>query len=195
MRAVNLLPSDAYAAKQRLPHAPIVLAATAPLLVGALIYLGYSFEHSAVVDRQETLGLVRSQIAALGPSPELASESAGVAGDRSAREAELSNALAKQVPWDATFDQISRVLPADAWLTTLTVQSPTPSGGAATPVSPTAFSIQGYTSSQAAVAYVLSRLALVPSLSSVALGSTTASAAGTKTVVQFTITASIKGTS
>ena len=197
MRAINLLPPDSYAAKQRLPHAPTVLAASVPLLAGALIYLGYSVQHSTVVDRQQTLGLVQSQLAALRPSPQLASESAGVASDRSARQSELADVLSKQIPWDVMFDRISRVLPSDAWLTSLTAQSPTPSGGtsSATAPSATAFTIQGYAYSQASVAYVLSRLAVVPGLSEVSLASTNLSAVGSKNLVQFNITASVQGAS
>src|SRR5262249_24540214 len=78
MRAVNLLPANASAPKQRLPHAPVVLAATVPVLAGALVYLGYSLEHSQVVDRQTSLGVVQSQIAELGPSPELVAKSSSV---------------------------------------------------------------------------------------------------------------------
>jgi Tfp pilus assembly protein PilN len=194
MRAVNLLPPNAYAPKQRLPHAPVVLAASAPVLVGALLYLGYSLEHSKVVDRQNALGVVQTQIAALQPSPALASESAGVQSARTARELELEDALSKQFPWDVTFEQISRVLPSDAWLTNLSVQSPTPSGSASSAaVSPTALSIQGSTYTEEGVAHVLTRLALVPTLSQVTLGTVSVSppGKGTKTTVQFTITASI----
>jgi Tfp pilus assembly protein PilN len=196
MRAVNLLPPNAYAPKQRLPHAPVVLAATAPVFAGALLYLGYSLEHSKVADRQDTLGIVHSQIAALQPSPQLASESAGVESARVARERELADALGKQFPWDVTFEQISRVLPSDAWLTSLSVQSPTPSGSTAAP-STTALSIQGSTYTEEGVAHVLTRLALVPTLSKVTLGTVSVAQGGqgTKKTVQFTITASISAAS
>lgn len=193
MRSVNLLPPNAYAPKQRLPHAPVVLAASAPVFVGALLYLGYSLEHSKVVDRQNALGIVQSQISALQPSPALAAASASVEGARTARTAELADALAKQFPWDVTFEQISRVLPSDAWLTNLSVQSPTPSGSTSSTVSPTALSLQGSTYSEEGVAHVLTRLALVPTLSKVTLGtvSMSPSGKGTRRTVQFTITASI----
>jgi Tfp pilus assembly protein PilN len=194
MRAVNLLPQNAYAPRQRLPHAPVVLAATAPILAGALVYLGYSLEHAKVTDRQDSLALVRSQIDALRPAPVLTAATAGAAAQLASRQAALAGVLAQQVPWDVVFDQIARVLPADAWLTTLSAASPTPVASAAAS-SPTAFSIQGYTYSQAAVAHVLTRLALVPSLADVALSSTTATAAGGKQLVQFSITASIAGAS
>jgi Tfp pilus assembly protein PilN len=194
MRAVNLLPLDAYAPRQRLPHAPVMLAATVPLLAAALVYVGYSLEHAQVADRQLSLGLVQSQIAALSPSQALVAESGQVGDERTRRETALADALVKQVPWDVTFDQLSRVLPARAWLTSLSAQSPTPAtsiaGAAAS--SPTSVTIQGETYTQADVATVLSRLALVPALADVALASTTSNDIGKKPVVQFSITASLR---
>ena len=198
MRAVNLLPPNAYAPKQRLPHAPLVLASTAPVLVGAMLYLGWSVEHSKVVDRQNRLGAVQSQIAELGPSPQLVSESAAVEGQRTTRETALNTVLSDQIPWDVMFGQVSRVLPANAWLTTLTATSPTPSGGTSTSstsssASAQALSIEGYTYSQQDVAEVLTRLALVPSLSDVTLQTSTLATVGNRPLIQFTITASISG--
>src|SRR5207249_2066439 len=143
MRAVNLLPSDAYAPKQRLPYAPVVLAATAPILAGALVYLGYSLEHAKVSDRQVALGVVQSQVDAIAPSPTLVSESARVTGERAKRVLELSDALGKQIPWDVALEQIARVMPANAWLTSLTAASPTPAGSIAGAA--TTFTLQGYT--------------------------------------------------
>jgi Tfp pilus assembly protein PilN len=193
MRAVNLLPPNAYAPKQRLPHAPVVLAATAPVLAGALVYLGYTVEHSRVVDRQTSFSVVQAQIAKLGPSPQLVAESAKVASDRSARGAALTAALSERVGWEVTFDALSRVMPAGSWLTNLDAQSPTPAGAvtSATTANPTGFTAQGYADSQATVAVVLARFALVPGLSNVTLTSTTSTTIGTKNVVQFSMTAQI----
>jgi Tfp pilus assembly protein PilN len=190
MRAVNLLPADAYAAKQRLPHAPIVLAATAPVLACALVYLGYSIEHSKVTDKRIALGVIQSQVASLSPSQALVDAAGRVADQRTARQVEVADALAKQMPWDIAFDQIGRVLPGNAWLTSVIAQSPTPVGGGAGS-SPTQCTIQGYTSSQADVALVLQRLSLVPALTNVTLASSTESTVGTTPVVQFNITASL----
>jgi len=195
MRAVNLLPSNAYAPKQRLPHAPVVLAATVPALAGALVYLGYSVEHSKVVDRQNTLGTVHAQIAAMAPSPTLVNESATVASARVAREGELADALSKRVPWDLSLEQIARVFPKGAWLSTLNAQPPTPATSASTTGAASMFTITGYADTHATVAFILARLQLVPSLTDVALVSSTDMPNGKKTVVQFNITASVRGAS
>ena len=191
MRAVNLLPVDAYAAKAKLPHAPIVLAATAPVLAGALVYLGYSLEHPKVTDRRIALEIVQSQVDAMTPSQALVAQSSQVAAQRVLRQRELSDALGKQQPWDVALDQIGRVLPANAWLTSLTAASPTPVTATTGPTTATA-SIQGYTYSMDDVATVLSRLSLLPSLTNVQLTGASSSTVGTKTVTQFQITANVQ---
>ena len=193
MRAVNLLPVDAYVAKPKLPHAPIVLAATAPVLAGALVYLGYSLEHPKVTDRRISLEIVQSQVDAMTPSQALVAQASQVAVQRVLRQRELSDALGKQQPWDVALDQIGRVLPANAWLTSLSAASPTPVTAAA-PTTATA-SIQGYTYSMDDVATVLSRLSLLPSLTNVQLTGASSSQVGTKTVTQFQITANVKAAS
>ncbi len=194
MRAVNLLPLEAYAPKQRIPHAPVVLAATAPILAGALVYLGYSIEHSKVVDQQLALGTLQSQIAALQPSPALASQASTVASARQARETELADALSKRVPWDVTFEALSRALPAGAWLTTLNATNPIPSGSASTGAAAVnGFSVQGYAESNEIVAAVIQRLQLVPGLSDVTLtNAASSSPTGGKALVQFAITATVE---
>ena len=189
MRAVNLLPADAYAPKQRLPHAPVVLAATAPLLAGALVYLGYSLEHSKVSDRRATLDAIQAQVVALSPSQTALAQVSQIADERTKHQTELANALAKEQPWDVAFDQIGRVLPANAWLTAVSASSPTAVNGTSSSVP---CSIQGYTLSQADVARVLERLALVPALTNVALSSSSATQIGKRNVVQFAITAGLK---
>ncbi len=196
MRAVNLLPLDSYAPKQRLRHAPLVLGAMLPVLAGALVFLGWSLEHSKLVERQNELGAVEASIAALGPTQALRDEATTIASDRSAREAALSDALSKQLPWDVALAQLSRVVPSDVWLTALSAQSPTPAASAATSSTaatpnPSGFTIQGYTMSHDSVARLLERLALVPSLSDVALASTSSSAIGSRQVVQFSVSAEL----
>ena len=191
MRAVNLLPIDAYAAKPKLPHAPVVLAATTPLLAGALVYLGYSLEHPKVTDRRIALEIVQSQVDAMTPSQALVSQASQVAAQRVLRQRELSDALGKQQPWDVALDQIGRVLPANAWLTSLSAQSPTPVGATTGAVAATA-SIQGFTYSMNDVATVLARLSLLPSLTNVQLTSASSAPIGAKDVVQFQISATVQ---
>ena len=194
MRAVNLLPADTYAPKQRLPHAPLVFGAMLPVLAGALVFLTWSLQHSKLVERQNQLGAVEAQIAALGPTQTLRDEASRISGDRAKRQTALTDALAKQLPWDVALGQVSRVLPPDVWLTTLSAQSPTPVGSATTTTSSASgaaagFTIQGYTLSHDSVAQLLERLALLPSLANVSLSSTSSNTVGDTPVIQFNVEA------
>ena len=113
-------------------------------------------------------------------------------------------------------DQIARVLPANIWLTQLNALSPTPTTAAPPPAAPTTttssgsssssssaativpaapsaiFTITGYAYSHDDVAHLLARLALVPSLANVTLGSTSSATVGPKAVVQFTVNATMQ---
>lgn len=192
MKAVNLLPKDAYAPRQRLPHARIVLAGTLPALAAALVFLGYSLEHSQVVDRQNELGLVQSQIAALGPSQALVDESTRVNAEKTSRAAAVQTVLDKRVAWDVLLPRVARVTPGGAWYTSLSASSPTPTAAATATAGPL-LTLQGYAPTQAAVAQLLARLPLVPGIGAATLGSSTSSVVGSKTLFQFSIQATLTG--
>ncbi len=197
MRAVNLLPPESFAPKKRVPNASYIFGAMLPVLAGACVFLGWSYEHSKVVDRQNDLGAVEATIAQLRPTQTLRDEASRIGSDRASRETALNAVLANQIPWDVSLGQIARVLPGDVWLTSLTAQSPTPSGSVSTPgtasatASPTGFTIQGYTFSHDSVALLLERLALVPSLSGVTLSSTSSNTVGKTPVIQFNVSAAM----
>jgi Tfp pilus assembly protein PilN len=192
VKAVNLLPKDAYAPKQRLPHARIVLAGTLPLLAAALVYLGYTLEHAQVVDRQNELGLVQSQIAALGPSQALVAESTRVNSEKTSRAAAVQAVLDKRVAWDVLLPRVARVTPGGSWYTSLAASSPTPVAAAATALGPS-LTLQGYAPTQDAVAQLLARLPLVPGIGAVTLNSSTSAELGSKTLFQFSVGATLTG--
>jgi Tfp pilus assembly protein PilN len=192
VKAVNLLPKDAYAPKQRLPHARLVLAGTLPLLAAALVYLGYSLEHAQVVDRQNELGLVQSQIAALGPSQALVAESTRVNSEKTSRAAAVQAVLDKRVPWDVLLPRVARVTPGGSWYTSLVASSPTPAAAAAATTGP-AMTLVGYAPTQDAVAQLLARLPLVPGIGTATLTSSTATVVGSKSLFQFSIDATLTG--
>jgi Tfp pilus assembly protein PilN len=191
MRAVNLLPKNAYAPKQRLPHARLVLAGTVPVLAAALVYLGYALEHSQVVDRQQQLGLVQSEIAALGPSQALVAESARVGAEKTSRAAAVQTVLDKRFPWDTLLPRVARVTPGGSWYTSLTASSPTPTSGSAS--SGPSLTLQGFAPSHDIVAQLLERLSLVPGIGDVTLSSSTGSSVEAKSPVQFSINATLEG--
>jgi Tfp pilus assembly protein PilN len=196
MRAVNLLPKNAYAPKQRLPHAKVVLAATTPVLAGALVFLGYSFAHAHLVDKQSQLGDIQSQVAALGPSQQEVADASQVTSLRGSREAALQSVLASRLAWDVLLPQVAAVTPPGTWFTSLTAQAPTAGAStstSSTTTSGTGLSLSGYAPSQEAVAQLLERLALVPGVSGVTLGSSLATTLGASKVVQFDVSAALAG--
>jgi Tfp pilus assembly protein PilN len=192
VKAVNLLPKDAYAPRQRLPHARLVLAGTLPVFAAALVFLGYSLEHSQVVDRQNELGVVQSQIAALGPSQALVDESTRVNAEKTSRAAAVQAVLDKRVAWHVLPPRLARVTPGGAWYTSLSASTPTPTSAASATAGPS-LTLQGYAPTQAAVAQLLARLPLVPGIGTATLGSSTASPVGSKTLFQFSIQATLTG--
>ena len=205
MRAVNLLPKDDPRARRGMPSPWVLLSAAAPLVAGSLVYFGYSTEHSSVIDKRAELTAVQSRLAALTPSLASAAAETGLVSQRSTRQAALQDALAKEMPWNLTLDDLARVLPKDVWLTSLSAQSPTPAGTAAVatapaaPGLPTSFTLNGYAHTQADVADLLARLSLLPMLNDVTLASTTtttsasATAGGTgQSFVQFEVAAGLQ---
>lgn len=192
MRAVNLLPKDAGVSPRRRSAAPILLAATAPLLVGSLVFVGWSVEHRAVAQKRSDLGVVQALTAQTKPSSAAAVQiNALLVTEGLARRSALNSALLDQPNWYSTLRDLARVLPSNVWLTQLNAASPTPANPSTTSSAASSFSIQGYTYSQQSVAHLLERLQLLPTLTNVMLGSSTAAQSGTKTLVQFQVTATV----
>jgi len=194
MRAVNLLPRAVTLSSRAKPTAAVIGAIAAPFVAGGLVLAGYAFEHSAVTSARGRLAAVQAQVAAIPhrvstqPAP-----NSTLALEQQSRRSALDAALASRIPWDATLVDLARVLPADVWLTSLALTSPTPADSTAPTgaASTSAFTIQGFTYSQDSVARLLTRLQLLPILSNVTLATTAASTVGLKPVVQFTVNAAI----
>ena len=129
---------------------------------------------------------------------------AGVAGDEAVRATAVASVLGGRLAWDAVFRDISRVLPENVWLTSLSMTQPqagnlsdaaAAAGSVQTPgqpaAAPTAVSIDGFTYTQPDVARLLARLATLPSLRTVTLTSSGGQVLGTKKVVHFVIVADL----
>jgi Tfp pilus assembly protein PilN len=154
-----------------------------------------------VTDKRGKLAAVISQVTKAAPASPRSPVNEALVGQRLSRRAALDDALGKRVAWDLTLRDLARVLPDDVWLTDLNAHAPTPvdaatasstPGAAAAPApNPTAFSIDGYTYSQQSVAALLTRLQLLPMLADVTLGSTSQVTIGSKTLVQFQVTAAV----
>jgi type IV pilus assembly PilN-like protein len=216
MRAINLLPKQAIGQQRAGLGAklPFVGSAAVPVVAAILVFVGYSSGHSALVAKQTQLAAVTAQLAATKPVISVAStpapSTAGLVVERTQRLAALESVLGKEVAWDTTLLNVARVLPANVWLTSLTATSPTPADVVApvsvapttTTTTPTpapaaaasaaGFTIAGSTYNEEDVAALLRRLQLLPTLTNVTLVSTTQLLVGTKSLVQFNVTASLQ---
>jgi Tfp pilus assembly protein PilN len=193
VQAVNLLPAYARPGHrwtsvgkdiptQRVLTLGGALAAAAMIGFGAL----YFHERSVVDTKRSDLAEVQARLAAANAqaAPLHAAESAVTA-----RLAVVRTVSGQRVVWKKVLTDLSRVLPGGASLQSLSLSSPTPIG---TNTSAGAFTVSGSANSQSLVALVLDRLAILPWLSNVTLGSTSrgggASGAGAD---QFSVTATV----
>jgi Tfp pilus assembly protein PilN len=176
MRAVNLLPRDAERTRSRGERLPLAVAAGGIATVTALFALLVLSASGAADERRAELALTEAAIEAV-PAPERPSPASSlVAQERADRVAALSTALSSRIAVDRMLRELSYVLPADAWLTGLIANAPEGTdtsaaspGSAAGSAGVAGVTIQGATFSHDAVARVLARLALLPTLDNVRL--------------------------
>jgi Tfp pilus assembly protein PilN len=200
VRSINLLPKDdARHGRQRqwIVLIPVVLA----VLLTAVTAAAFLSASGKVKSRESDLAMLRDELAAI-PTPDASKVQTqnALASDKQARVSALGAALSRRVAWDRIFRELSLVLPDDVWLATLAAKAPVPSSAAAAPTPPapgtsvaaTEFTLDGYTYSHAAVARLLSRLAVIPDLVNVQLQQSTRTKVGTAQVVHFVIAADIR---
>jgi Tfp pilus assembly protein PilN len=198
MHAFNLLPKEEVRAEKETKQSaiPHVIVALAGVLVFAALAAFYLSSSAAVTKKSGELDDLRGDLASLQvpeKQPENPTESANIAGERSARTAALSTALADRLAWDRVLRELALVLPADVSLATLDATAPSPgSAGAATSAAVSSFRVTGTSVSQASVARLLSRLQVIPELQNVQLEFATASEDPTQPGVNFAITASVR---
>ena len=211
MEAVNLLPAYArpghpWAAVGKDLSAPRVFKAGSVVACVAAVGLGlgYVHERSVVNDRHAALADVQAQVAVADAkaAPFRSAQAAAAA-----RMTAASSVSDKRVAWEGLLSDVSRVLPKQVYLQSLSAQSPTPlapGAAVAAPTTPPAgtttpettaasgFSATGVASSHVRVAVVLDRLASLPWLTNVTLVSSTNSGASGSTLSRgdtFTVTA------
>jgi Tfp pilus assembly protein PilN len=195
MEAVNLLPAYARpghpwtAVGKDLSARRVVKAGSVVACVAAVgIGLGYFHERSLVNDRHAQLADVNAQVAVADAqaAPFRTAQAAAAA-----RMTAAGSASEKRVAWEALLSDVSRVLPKQVYLQSLSAQSPTPLAPGVTAPAPTTpsaaptpapgasgFSVTGVASSHVTVSVILDRLASLPWLTNVTLvssanGSTT----------------------
>ena len=123
LRSVNLLPAELRNLGRKRPNllnVALPVAAVVPFIAVGVMFLNASGD---VTDRQGQLDTVQAQIAALpepmrpdiDPTLELAEQQRG---------ASLAAVLGTRLAWDRVLVDLSRVLPANVWLTHFTAQAP-----------------------------------------------------------------------
>jgi Tfp pilus assembly protein PilN len=183
MEAVNLLPAYARpghpwaaVAKDLSPRRVLKVAGAAACVIALGLGLGYLHARSIVNDRRATLGEVEAQVAVADAK---AAPLRAAQADAAVRMAAAGTISANRVVWERLLADLSRVLPSQVYLQSLSLQSPTPlaSGASTTAVTTgtTGFSATGVATSHVRVALVLDQLAKLPWLSNVMLVSSTSS--------------------
>lgn len=208
MQAVNLLPSDAVQKRKRqsslsgLPSRKTLQIGGAVAALCAVLMAGlFVYERSVVSDKKSELARNEVRLSDLQARAEPIRQQQA---DAAARLAVVKRITESRMNWDRTMGDLSRVLPTDAYLTSLqasapstatavsattdTTSSDTSTGAvAAPPAAPptTSLTLSGVTPSHVRVATVLDRLAVLPWLSNITLQTSTRGADGTAT---FTLT-------
>jgi Tfp pilus assembly protein PilN len=200
MRAINLLPKDNVRhgpqKRQWVVLVPVVLA----VLLTAVFSAMFLSASGTVKDKQSQLAQLQDELHAI-PTPnagKVKTQSA-LAADKQARVTALSAALSRRVAWDRVFRELSLVLPSDVWLATISAKAPVPSSVAIAPpaaagatTAATEFTLDGFTYSHAAVARLLTRLAVIPDLVNVQLQQSTLTKLGAAQAVHFVIVADVR---
>jgi Tfp pilus assembly protein PilN len=214
MRAVNLLPKDLQQRKSFREEDPAVVVGSA-LGVIVMIALGAAFfvAHGKANSQQARLTKAQLELAALSEKkrePVKTKPSApitpivpppAITGQEATWLSAVSTNLSQRIAFDRVLRDVSLVIPDDITLSSMTMSAPLSSvavPGVPPPAASQGFVIAGTAFSYDSVARLLSRLALVPDLSTVTLTSTGSDAAAGTTGggsggVTFNIGAAIKG--
>ena len=216
MDAVNLLPLE-HKAKSKKRSTPADnldgrktlrtggLAALAVLvLLGAL----YGYERTVINSKKSALAKDQAALAEVKPKADAIKAAQASAA---ARLTVISSVTSSRMNWDKALNDFARIVPTDSFLTSLTFAAPVPTASVigtpaatastststttatstTTPVAPTSstLTVAGTAPGTVGVAHVLDRIALIPWLSDVALGSATRS--GDSGGDSFNITATV----
>lgn len=201
MRAINLLPKDdarrGPQKRQWIVLVPVVLA----VLLTAVFSAMFLSASGKVKDKQAQLAQLQDELHAIPtPNADKVKTQSALAADKQARVTALSAALSRRVAWDRVFRELSLVLPSDVWLATISAKAPVPSSAAIAPpatapgttTAATEFTLDGFTYSHAAVARLLTRLAVIPDLVNVQLQQSTLTKLGAAQAVHFVIVADVR---
>jgi Tfp pilus assembly protein PilN len=197
MRAVNLIPADRPKSRRKPsrprrsisvnPLVPLALVAVIAVVGGVVIEVRSA--NSTISAREQALRDVQTQIAKV-PKPDVPLP--GV----TSRLSVVTTVQGQRTSWDGFLSAVSRVMPEDVWLNSLSATAPSstaPSSLAAAPPVPASngFTVSGYTYSEPSVARLMRRLTLVPWLSNVSLTTSAEATVSNHIVYQFTLGADV----
>lgn len=191
MRAVNLLPKKETRERRKAPNVAALGGVVAAVAVTAALCAWFLASSAKVTEKQSELDSLRTELSATPAPKPRDTRGDGLETEKAGRLVAVATALNSRVAWDRVLREISLVTPDDVWLTSLQASAPV---AAAPPASSGgAFAVNGRTYSHDAVARLLSRLELVPNLSSVKLEKSTLNKVEGRDVVEFTIAATVRG--
>jgi Tfp pilus assembly protein PilN len=202
MRAVNLLPRQQVQRTRERTNTVALGAGVGGAVVVLVLVAGFLLANRSVNRQRDALSTARAVLAAT-PAHHVSAETnafrSSILNQREQRSLALAAAIGKRVAWDRILRRMALVLPDDVWLTTVSgtmplegTAVPTTATASALPATPTAFTLQGSTYSQAGVARLLARLQVVPDLTNVQLQTSTATVIGNQRIINFTIVSDIR---
>jgi Tfp pilus assembly protein PilN len=194
VRAVNLVPREE-GRTRRQPGAVSLTAVLGSVLLTAVLSGWFLMASSGVNDRQGELDGLRAELAAIPPPAPTPAAQTSLVAEKDARLTLLGKALSARIAWDRVLREVSLVIPEDVWLETMNTNGPDPGAAAPVPGQPPptgGFSITGYTYSHDGVARLLARLAVIPHLENVKLGSSVLDTDGPRPTVKFAISATLR---
>lgn len=219
MDAVNLLPLEhkIKAGKRSTPadnldsRKTLRTGGLAALAVVVLLGAVYGYQRSVINSKKSALAKDQASLAEIKPKADAIKAAQASAA---ARLSVISNVTSSRMNWDRALNDFARIVPTDSFLTSLSFDAPVQTAAIVTPVAipttttstdsttdtstaaPTAptsgsstLTVAGTAPGTVAVARVLDRLALIPWLSGVTLGSATRAGDGGGN--SFNITATV----
>lgn len=171
-RRINLVPQSERS-RTTTDVGMLALLAVFVLVVFA-IGLGYYVLNGRLDTKQQDLADVQQQVSQLQSQVAALDKFAQLSSQREKAEATVQQIYAGRTLVASLLDDVSLVIPEDAWFVSLGLQtsdpvSKTAKGGAASSQSQNALTLEGNTYSFEGVAQVLVRLRLIPSLTDVLL--------------------------
>jgi Tfp pilus assembly protein PilN len=183
MKAINLLPPDQRGASKT-PRKAKALVADAPAGIGAYVLLGalaacvvalaaYVLTTNTVKDRQAQLDAANAQAAATLQRVAQLKPYADFEATAETRIQTVKDLASSRFDWEQAMRDVSRAIPADVTLSSLSGSVSSAAGGGSTvrgAIAAPALELKGCTMTQTRVAVLLSRLRNVDGVTRVSLG-------------------------